>query len=84
MKSIDTVSEWQKKQLERSKKLRFLGFFLIGVSIIASLFAFTFDWEAVQSFWEFSLSLKEREGYYMMSFVFAVMGLFCLKAGARE
>ncbi|MEM1283309.1 MAG: hypothetical protein AAGG81_07130 [Chlamydiota bacterium] len=75
MKSPHTVSDWAKKQLGKNKRVRLLGnSFLLFAFILFALALFS------QQEMILSTSEEQREGYYMMGLVIAVMGIFCLNS----
>jgi uncharacterized membrane protein len=82
MKSIDSVNSWEKRHRERMRRLKVVGWLLMILALLASVFAYATDMEFFQE--SLYLSAEEREGYYMMSVVFAVMGIFCLNATWRR
>lgn len=79
MKSPHTVSDWAKKQLGKNKRIKVLGVsFLLLAAALASLALFS-QMEMIISTTE-----DQREGYYMMGLVFAVMGIFCLNSTRKH
>lgn len=75
MKSPHTVSDWAKKQLGKKKRVRLLGSSFLLFAFILFALAFFSQQEMI-----ISTSEEQREGYYMMGLVFAVMGIFCLNS----
>jgi len=74
----EKTSPWFKKQKERIRRLRIIGWTLLLTAFILCSFAFLADMEIFSSVVE--MTADEQEGYFMMSVVFGVMGLFCLNA----
>lgn len=75
MKSPHTVSDWAKKQLGKSKRIKLLGLFFLLLTVTLSTLALL-----SQNGMIYTTTEEQREGYYMMGLVFAVMGLFCINS----
>lgn len=78
MKSINALNSWEKRQEEKYKRLRRLGWILMFISLLGAGFAFMSETSTIKDW--VVVTIQEREGYYMMSVVFAVMSLLCLSS----
>lgn len=78
MKSSETVFEWSKKQSEKKRRIRALGCMFVMFAFSLSLFSFLSYQEFISDF--IAITEDQQEGFYMMSLVFVVMGIFCINS----
>lgn len=78
MKSSETVFEWSKKQSEKKRRIRALGCMFVMLAFSLSLFSFLSYQEFFSDF--IAITEEQQEGFYMMSLVFVVMGIFCINS----
>ncbi|CRX38549.1 hypothetical protein [Estrella lausannensis] len=74
----DTTERLEKKQIEKAKRLRYLGWLFFVISMLSAVMAYSADFESVRDY--IPLSPTEQEGYFMMSIVMGVLGMFCFKS----
>lgn len=77
----DTTESLGKKQFEKVRRLRYLGWLFFVIAMLSALMAYSADYEYVREF--IPLSPTEQEGYFMMSIVMGVLGMFCFKSTAH-
>lgn len=74
----NTTESLGKKQFEKVRRLRYLGWLFFVIAMLSALMAYSADYEYVREF--IPLSSTEQEGYFMMSIVMGVLGMFCFKS----
>jgi len=66
---MNLMQQIEKQRLEKRKRLRVAGISIVGLALFFILFGYFTDYPA--------LSSDQREGCYMMSVVFFMMGGVC-------
>lgn len=74
----ESTDALEKKQFEKIKRLRYLGWLFFVIAILSALIAYSADYEYIRDW--IPMSPTEQEGYFMMSIVMGVLGMFCFKS----
>jgi hypothetical protein len=78
MKEAEHIDAWKRKNIDKQRRIKILGWFFLGVALTCSSFAF---FSSSDHAWNFMLaSAEEQEGYYMLSVLLTMLGLFCLNS----
>lgn len=69
---------WKKKQIDKQRRIKFLGWSFLLVALAFGIFAYLTATDTIREY--LMVDGDEQEGYYMLSGLLAVMGLFCLNS----
>lgn len=78
MKSTSEADIWKKKQSDKQRRIKMLGWAFLILALAFGCFAYISTGEAIREY--LLIDSNEQEGYYMLSGLLAAMGLFCLNS----
>lgn len=78
MRNVQTIANWEKRQLQKRKRIKLLGWTFLLLALGFSCFAYFAQTDFVREY--VAINATEQEAYYMLSLVISFMGIFCLNS----
>lgn len=78
MKHTETIANWERRQRQKKRRIKLLGWTFLLMALASSTFAYCSQTEWIRQY--ISVTPTEQEAFYMMSLVISFMGIFCLNA----